>query len=81
MSMEDLVCVTSFTVTVSIPTVVDQDGKRVEVPSDIVEKAGKELSEELEELNFAELLKTTGQTIAEEQFLKYRPIVDVSVGD
>ena len=78
--MEDMVQVMSFAVTVSIPTVAIVDGEREEMSEAEVQKKAEALKGELEELNFGELVKATGQGIAEEQFLAFKPIVDVTVG-
>ena len=76
---EDLMCIQSMTVTVSIATVIEKKGKRKVLQPDELEEAADTLRTELEELNFPEMLKGIGQHIAEEQFLKFHPVVDVSV--
>jgi len=78
--MPDMVCVKGYSVTVSIPTVIEKGGKRVTVSDEAMAQACKELSDELQELNFGNLLKSTGQGIAEENFLRFRPIVEVEQG-
>lgn len=77
MEEEDFECVQLFTVAVMIPTAREEDGERIELTPKQVAKAGKELKEELNELNFGELLKALGQKVAEEQFFKFRPLVEV----
>ena len=68
-----------MTVSISIPTEIESNGKREVVPAEIVEKAAKDLRDELKELNFGELAKTTIQSALEENCLRFRPHADVVV--
>lgn len=76
--MEDMICVKSFTVAVYIPAVIEKDGKREVVEAEALEQASKEFASELDELNFPGMMKATGQSMAEEQFLRFHPIVEVT---
>ncbi len=79
--MEDILEILGIRISVSIPTVEEIDGNNYAVAPEVLERRTKEIKKEMHEINFQELVKATAQSLADENFFSFRPIVQVVSND